>query len=203
MSLKTLGRQSFIYVFGHLFARLVTFLLLPLYTYRLAPEEYGVVSLIYAFIAFANIIFIHGMDVAYMRFQGMEKTEENKKTIFSTSFIWLLLSTLILGSLMYFLSQNLASITVGSKYTNLIQLSVGILFFDTLIALPKVLLRLENKAYHFIFLELIHVFIVLGLNVWWIGLLHLDIKYIFIRSFCNTFNSTHIFRTLFLKWFKI
>ena len=182
MSLKTLGRQSFIYVFGHLFARLVTFLLLPLYTYRLAPEEYGVVSLIYAFIAFANIIFIHGMDVAYMRFQGMEKIEGNKKTIFSTSFIWLLLSTLILGSLMYFLSQNLASITVGSKYTNIIQLSVGILFFDTLIALPKVLLRLENKAYHFIFLELIHVFIVLGLNVWWIGLLHLDIKYIFISN---------------------
>ena len=182
MSLKTLGRQSFIYVFGHLFARLVTFLLLPLYTYRLAPEEYGVVSLIYAFIAFANIIFTNGMDVSYMRFQGMEKTEENKRTIFSTSFIWLILSTLILGSLMYFLSQNIASITVGGKYTNLIQLSVGILFFDTLIALPKVLLRLENKVYHFIFLELIHVFIVLGLNVWWIGFLHLDIKYIFMSN---------------------
>jgi len=99
MSLKTLGRQSIIYGFGHLLARLVTFLLLPLYTHRLAPEEYGVVSLIYAFIAFANILFTHGMDIAYMRFQGMEKTEENKRTIFSTSFIWLFLSTLILGSL--------------------------------------------------------------------------------------------------------
>tara|TARA_B110000263_G_C15267380_1_gene491790 strand:+ start:67 stop:1509 length:1443 start_codon:yes stop_codon:yes gene_type:complete len=182
MSLKTLGRQSFIYGFGHLLTRSVTFLLLPLYTHRLAPEEYGVVSLIYAFIAFANILFIHGMDIAYMRFQGMEKTEENKRTLFSTSFLWLFLSTLILGSLMYFFSQNLASITVGGKYTKIIQLSVGILFFDTLIALPKVLLRLENKAYHFIFLESIHVFIVLGFNVWWIGFLHLDLKHIFISN---------------------
>lgn len=182
MSLITLGRQSFIYGFGHLLARSVTFLLLPLYTYRLAPEEYGVVSLIYVFMAFAEALFTHGMDIAYMRFQGMEKIEANKRILFSTSFIWLLLSTLILGSLMYFFSQNLALITVGDKYTRIIQLSVGILFFDTLIALPKVLLRLENKAYHFIFLELIHVFIVLGLNVWWIGFLHLDIKHIFISN---------------------
>ena len=181
-SLFQLGKQSVIYGFGHFITRFINFLLLPLYTHRLAPEEYGVVSLIYAFIAFTNILFTHGMDTAYMRFQGMEKTEENKRTIFSTSFIWLLLSTLLLGSLMYFLSQNLAQITVGGKYTNLIQLAVGILVFDTLITLPKVLLRLENKPYRFIFLELIHVSIVLGLNVWWIGFLHLDIEHIFISN---------------------
>ncbi len=182
MSLIQLGKQSIVYGFGHFITRFINFLLLPLYTHRLAPEEYGVVSLIYAFIAFANILFTHGMDVAYMRFQGLEKTEENKKTIFSTSFIWLLMSTLLLGSLMYFVSQNLATLTVGIKYTKLIQLAIGILAFDTLIALPKVLLRLENKPYHFVFLELAHVIIVLGLNIWWIGIQQLSIDYIFISN---------------------
>ena len=181
-SLIQLGKQSVVYGFGHFITRFINFLLLPLYTHRLAPEEYGVVSLIYAFIAFANILFTHGMDVAYMRFQGLEKTEENKKTIFSTSFIWLLMSTLLLGSFMYFVSQNLASITVGIEYTKLIQLAIGILAFDTLMALPKVLLRLENKPYHFIFLELSHVIIVLGLNIWWIGIQQLSIDYIFISN---------------------
>ncbi|MBC8322860.1 MAG: oligosaccharide flippase family protein [Candidatus Marinimicrobia bacterium] len=182
MSLIQLGKQSVVYGFGHFITRFINFLLLPLYTHRLSPEEYGVVSLIYAFIAFANILFTHGMDVAYMRFQGLEKTEENKKTIFSTSFIWLLMSTLLLGSLMYFVSQNLATLTVGIKYTKLIQLAIGILAFDTLIALPKVLLRLENKPYHFVFLELSHVIIVLGLNIWWIGIQQLSINYIFISN---------------------
>lgn len=181
-SLIQLGKQSVIYGFGHFITRFINFLLLPLYTHRLAPEEYGVVSLIYAFIAFANIFFTHGMDVAYMRFQGLEKTEENKKTIFSTSFIWFLMSTLLLGSFMYFVSQNLASITVGIEYTKLIQLAIGILAFDTLMVLPKVLLRLENKPYHFIFLELSHVIIVLGLNIWWIGIQQLSIDYIFISN---------------------
>ena len=85
-SLFQLGKQSVIYGFGHFITRFINFLLLPLYTHRLTPEEYGVVSLLYAFIAFANILFTHGMDTAYMRFQGMEKTEKNKRTIFSTSF---------------------------------------------------------------------------------------------------------------------
>jgi len=181
-TLIQLGKQSVVYGFGHFITRFINFLLLPLYTYRLTPEEYGVVSLLYASIAFANILFTHGMDVAYMRFQGLEKTEKNKKTIFSTSFIWLLMSTLLLGSIMYYVSQNIASITVGIEYTKLIQLAIGILAFDTLIALPKVLLRLENKPYHFVFLELAHVIIVLGLNIWWIGIQHLSIDYIFISN---------------------
>jgi O-antigen/teichoic acid export membrane protein len=181
-SLLQLGKQSVVYGFGHFITRFINFLLLPLYTYRLAPEEYGVVSLLYAFIAFANILFAHGMDVAYMRYQGMEKTDENKKTIFSTSFISLLFSSLILGSIMFIFADKIAFLTVGEKYAHLIKLAIGILTFDTLIALPKVLLRLENKPYRFVFLELSHVIIVLGLNVWWIGIQQLSIDYIFLSN---------------------
>ena len=89
MSITLLGRQSLIYGFGHFLSRFINFLLLPLYTYRLSPEEYGVISLIYVFIAFLNIIFAHGMDISFMRFQTLEKMQMDKKTIFSTSFIWI------------------------------------------------------------------------------------------------------------------
>jgi len=155
---------------------------LPLYTHRLSPEEFGVVSLVYAFIAFTNIIFTHGMDVAFMRFRGMEKYNDHKKSIFSTSFIWLLFTTSVLGFTLYFFRTSIASITVGVEYVKLIQLSVGILAFDTLISLPKVLFRLENKPFKFVSVELIHVLIVLGLNVWWIGILHLDLQFILISN---------------------
>jgi O-antigen/teichoic acid export membrane protein len=49
-------------------ARLITFLLLPLYTNVLLTEEYGVVSLAYAFIGFALILFRYGTDTALMKF---------------------------------------------------------------------------------------------------------------------------------------
>ena len=40
MSIKTLGKQSLVYGIGHILARLVTFLLLPLYTNVFTTSEY-------------------------------------------------------------------------------------------------------------------------------------------------------------------
>ena len=49
MSLKILGKESLIYGFGHVVSRLITFLLLPIYTHTFSPKEYGTISLAYAF----------------------------------------------------------------------------------------------------------------------------------------------------------
>ena len=78
MSLKQLSNQSLIYVTGHVVARLINFLLLPLYTHTISVQNYGIVSLIYVLIAFANIFYLHGMDSALLRFYGMEKDNNNK-----------------------------------------------------------------------------------------------------------------------------
>ena len=43
MSLKRLGKESLIYGFGHVVSRLVTFLLLPIYTHTFSPKEYGII----------------------------------------------------------------------------------------------------------------------------------------------------------------
>ena len=74
MSLKNLGRESLIYGFGHVMARFITFLLLPFYTHVFTTEEYGAVSLAYAFIGLALIIYKYGMDTALMKY-GVQKLE--------------------------------------------------------------------------------------------------------------------------------
>ena len=68
MSIKSLGKESLIYGFGHVMARMVTFLLLPLYTHYFSPDQYGIISLSYAFIGFALIIYRYGMDTALMKY---------------------------------------------------------------------------------------------------------------------------------------
>ena len=45
MSIRALGKQSLVYGIGTILTRLVTFLLLPVYTNVFAPEVYGVVTL--------------------------------------------------------------------------------------------------------------------------------------------------------------
>ena len=68
MSLKSLGKQSLIYGLGHIISRLVTFLLLPLYTNVFTTEEYGVVALFYTFLGFMNVIMRYGLGAAFLKY---------------------------------------------------------------------------------------------------------------------------------------
>ena len=47
--------------------QLITFLLLPLFTNILSPWEYGIIALMYAFIAFFTVILHFGLDAALLR----------------------------------------------------------------------------------------------------------------------------------------
>ena len=53
MSIIQLAKQSFIYGFGHILSRLITFLLLPILTLSLTTNEFGIVSKFYAFMGFS------------------------------------------------------------------------------------------------------------------------------------------------------
>ena len=66
MSIKLLGKQSLVYGFGHVITRLVTFLLLPLYTNKFTPEQYGIVALFYTFVPLLNIVVRYGMGAAFL-----------------------------------------------------------------------------------------------------------------------------------------
>ena len=73
---KTLGKETLIYGTSTIVARLLNFFLVPLYTYYLAPQDYGIVAAVFAFMALVNIIYQYGMDQAYLRFAKENKTKE-------------------------------------------------------------------------------------------------------------------------------
>ena len=87
MSLKTLGKDSLIYGFGHVVSRLITFLLLPIYTHTFSAEEYGVISLAYAFIGFTLVIYRYGMDTALMKF-SIQVADTEKKSYISSIYLY-------------------------------------------------------------------------------------------------------------------
>ena len=94
MSIKTLGKQSLIYGIGTILTRIVTFLLLPLYTNIFTTEEYGIVSLAYAFTGFVMIAYRYGMDSALMKYY-IDAEGKDKKTYFTTIFSIQTLTSLI------------------------------------------------------------------------------------------------------------
>lgn len=91
---KKLFNNSLIFAIGNLGSKLVTFLMLPLYTYVLSTSEYGVVDLMLT--TTSLLLPIVGLSVydSVLRF-SMDK-KYDKKTVFSNGFYVTLCSSLVL-----------------------------------------------------------------------------------------------------------
>ena len=164
MSIKALGKQSLIYGIGHVMARLITFLLLPLYTHTFTQVEYGALSLAYAFMGFALIIYRYGMDTALMKYSVQKSGQNRKKYI--TIIIGVQAITGIVFTLLLYLSRNITAVYVlGINRPDwMIYLSV-ILFFDSMWNLPMLILRSEERAGPFIIFSLLNVILTMVLNI--------------------------------------
>jgi O-antigen/teichoic acid export membrane protein len=138
-------------------------IMVPLYTHVLPKEEYGEVSIIFAYFVFFNVILAYGMETAFFRFYNKMK---NSKEVLSTSG-WSIVATSLVFFAVAFLAQAyIAEITnIPLKY---IQLVIWILFLDALVIIPFTWLRAAEKPMRFAIIKLINVCINLGLNVFFL-----------------------------------
>jgi O-antigen/teichoic acid export membrane protein len=164
--LKRLTKHSAIYGVGHILSRGVGFLLLPLYTNLLSRAEYGMVALVFTFIAFANILFLYGLDSAFLRFYALEESPGGKRRVLSTAVLMTLLTSVTFFFLLFFSSGPLSRLILGRPdLGNLLKLAGGILFFDALSTFPYLLLRMEEKSGRFIGYRFVNIVLTLGLNI--------------------------------------
>lgn len=166
MSIRKLGKQSLIYGFGHILSRIITFLLLPLYTNVFSPEDYGVISLIYAFMGFALMIYRYGTDTALMKFYSDEEFDNTK--YFTSIFSMVVVSGIVFSGVLFLASPVLSSVLIGSQDHTLLKLVSGILFFDSLWTMATIILRSEERPFSYVSINLINVIGTLGLNIYFV-----------------------------------
>lgn len=171
----SLSRQSLIYGAGHVLTRFISFLLLPFYSHHIPPDEYGALVLIYIFIAVMQVVYIAGLDIAFLKYYVAESAQR-KKRIFSNSFFAMvgiaLALTLFLFSFPHLITSLIFHQTPPQGCLALIRIACGILFFDTLMVIPFLRLRGDNKPTHFTILKLVHVVINITLNIVLVAFLH-------------------------------
>ncbi|MFQ5632098.1 MAG: lipopolysaccharide biosynthesis protein, partial [bacterium] len=164
-SIKRLTKNSAIYGIGHIFARSIAFFLLPIYTNFLSPDDFGVAVLLISLLAILNIFYVYGMDSAFLRYYIEAESSQEKQEIFSTA-LWTIFTTaLLLSSIGYLLSENVAEILFSDRdVASLLKMCCGILFFDGIAAILYLVLRAEEKSLHFVSLKSIAAIITLALN---------------------------------------
>ena len=167
MGIKHLGKQTLIYGFGHVLARLITFLLLPLYTHTFTKEAYGAIALAYAFMGFAIILYRYGMDTALMKF-SIQKEDEEKTKYISVIIITQIITSIIFSLILYSLRESISIYVIGVNRPDWMTLIIIILFLDSFWNLPMLILRSEEKALPFISFSLINVTATMILNIYFV-----------------------------------
>jgi len=164
--IKKLAGQTAIYGSSSIIGRLLNYLLVPIYTRVFVTQDFGVFIEMYSYVAFLIVILTYGMETAFFRYA--EKEKKIRTTVFSTSFISLLLtsSAFILLAIIY--SSNIASILRypdNSEYIIWLAIIVGL---DALNSIPFAKLRSENKAVRFATIKLLNIGINIALNLFFI-----------------------------------
>lgn len=185
-SIKKLFKQSAIYGIGHIITRSMGFLLLPLHTNVFDKADFGAATVIFSYLAILNILYTYGLDAAFLRYYILEENAKNKKIIFSTAFLSVLLISIFLSGTIFLNAETIGHLTFSndSKLLNinltlLIQICSGILIFDALEVLPFLILRAEERPRRFVTYKFINVMINLLLNVLFIIVLKMGVTGIF------------------------
>ncbi len=189
VSVKRLFKHSAIYGMGHIFNRLIVFLLLPLHTNIFREGEMGVVGVVFAYLAIFTIVYTYGLDTAFFRFYILEDSEEGKKRILSTAFLTILATSIFFTAVLYFAAEPVSRIifdpetrALSIDLPYLIRLVSIILFFDALTFMPFLALRAEERSVLFIFYKFINVIINVAFNAIYILVLKSGIEGIFLAN---------------------
>ncbi|MEE9361832.1 MAG: polysaccharide biosynthesis C-terminal domain-containing protein [Cellulophaga sp.] len=186
--LHKLFKQTFIYGLATVLPRVLSVVLIPIYTGVLETGLYGNVVEVFSWIAICNVLLSYGMETAFFRFY--HSSVEREKVV-STTLISILATTIIfvIGAFL-FKSGTASLIDINPEY---IGYAILIIALDALVIVPFAWLRANEKPMRYAIVKITNVAISLGLTVFFLKILPVII----------TNNPTSIFQSIYKDDFQI
>jgi O-antigen/teichoic acid export membrane protein len=164
-AIKRLAGQTAIYGIPSVLGRILTYLLVPLYTYVFKTGEYGNVNVFYAYSSFLMVVLTYGMETTFFRFNQLES---DKKKVYSTGMISLVLTSVLFLVLVLIFSRNIARWIDYADHSEYVRWFAWILAFDAATAIPFAHLRAENRPVRFAWVKMTNITVNIGLNLFFL-----------------------------------
>ncbi|GHT08555.1 polysaccharide biosynthesis protein [Bacteroidia bacterium] len=154
---KSLIKDSVIYGGTTIVSKMITWLMVPLFTYTLLPDDFGMMNYLYAYMALFLVVLTFGMETGFFRF--VNQTDKYKvdavysTTLLSIGGIVALFFVVFLGFLP-FVRNFFWDDDAPSNYIRLIILILGM---DAISAIPFAYLRYKKRPIKFGFLKVLNV----------------------------------------------
>lgn len=140
----------------------MNFLLVPLYTSFFGASDYGVISQLYALVAFLMVFLTFGMETSYFRFM---QNKPDKELVYRNSFLTVFgLNILFFGIILLF-NQQFADLLLMPEDNQYITIMAAIVCVDAIASIPLARLRAEEKAKQFALIQFASIGVNIGLNL--------------------------------------
>ncbi|MBQ0024996.1 MAG: polysaccharide biosynthesis protein [Bacteroidales bacterium] len=161
--IKQLAGETAIYGLSTILARVVNFMLVPLYTRVLLTSQNGVVAEMMSYIALLQVVLVLGLETGCFRYASKEGV--NGKVLFSDAFFTVLgLCLLFFGGVAIF-SPDIATALGYEGHWKMITYVAAILAIDSPLAVLFARLRYEHKALRFAIIKTVKILTEVGMNL--------------------------------------
>lgn len=173
MRLKQWGRHFLVYGLGVVLMNFLPALMVPIYTHRIVPSEFGALELLNRSQEILMVLLSFGLRSALLTFYQMEKENpERQKGIYSTALHFLIVAGLVVilvslpaaGKLSHILFNN-------SSYTSAVILILAATYFEMLFQMAVLYLQSELRSSLYVTACVGRLLLAITLNLvfvyWW------------------------------------
>ena len=164
-SLKKLFSDSVIYGLSSIVGRFLNYLLVPLYTYKIAAASggYGVITNIYAYTALLLVLLTFGMETTFFYFANKHK--EQSQRVFSTATMMVGAAAALFLLAIFLFTTPIANLLNYSSHPEYLRIMSTVVAIDAIQAILFALLRFQGRAWKFASLKLAFIVANIGLNL--------------------------------------
>ncbi len=165
--LRKLAGETAIYGFSYILSRVLYYVVFTSYLTRVvSPGEFGIYRDLYFYVAVILVLLTFRMETTYFRY-----AKEDRPAVTAMSMTFLTFFAGLFFLLLFLFRNDVAVWMEYPKMTTHILMLGGVLFFDTMIAVPFANLRQQNRPMRFLVLKLGSIFLNIVLVLFFVELL--------------------------------
>lgn len=186
-SVNQVARNAIVYGLGMLASRLVSFIMLPVYTHQLSTADYGLMSLLQVITDVVAILSTAGATAGVMRFYFKTNDPEQRRRLIGTAHLVLaglgLTGAIILATNAHWVWRHFLD-SAGS--TTLLYIAAVTFVFDSLAGVPMAFLQAEGRSVQYASVLVAKLFMQLTLNILFLVVLDFAVGGVLLSSLISS-----------------
>ena len=166
--MKRIFVNTSIYTMSTILPKAVGFVLLPIYTRFLSPEEYGIIGAMVVFQTILGVLFSLCLERSIPRLYWDYKTEEERKIFLGTITISIFLISVVLLAFLFIFQSYVGRLYKSIEFHPFYIYAIGISFVSIFSLVPEAYLLIKEKAGALAVLSLSNFVVNAGLILWFI-----------------------------------